>query len=163
MLLSWLFAVLPFTMASAIPASYGFQPRCWPDHVEAIPTTWAACRPIIEGITHMQDPNQPKLFAKRGVRGSDYVLPTTFLRRGSNCLVGVDFRPQTPGDRDFIALGTLQRTARTLATVCVILPPHRGGRVEVGFNERLLLHVSGMDVPVMNDTAVLPNNTFEII
>lgn len=162
MLLSWLFTVLPFALASTIPASDDLHPRCWPDHVGAIATTWAACKIIIDGLTHNEDPNVPKLFGKRGVRGSDYVLPTSFLRRGSNCLVGVDFRPETRGDRDFVALSTLQRTARTLALVCVISPPHLGGRVEIGFNERLLLHVSGIDLPVLNETAVLPNNTYEI-
>ena len=156
-----LYAVLAAPQTSSSAVALNDRHDCWPYHPEALPTTFAQCKAVIDYMTHGRPhPHMPVTFGKQGTR-PDYQVPMSFVKMGSNCIVGVDIREGMGGNQDRTTLLDIQRAALDLAIECVIPPPHTGGRKYVGWQGRLIIHVVGLGIPPTDEALPVYNITVD--
>lgn len=82
------------------------------------------------------DPVIPLTFSRDITLRPDIKLPKTWNNDTHDCIVGVDI-PATVGGSDKTSLYDIRMAAQAVAVECVIKPPHLGGILQIGWQNRL--------------------------
>ncbi|KAL8801238.1 MAG: hypothetical protein Q9182_004587 [Xanthomendoza sp. 2 TL-2023] len=121
------------------------RPKCWTDSQTLLrPAVFAECRDNARSILRTQglDPDIPLKFSADPATRPDVKLPTAWGHRRDNCDIWLQANP--PGTRkgsDRTTLRQVEEAAMTVALECVIKPPHLGGLVVLGWNDKLAVNV----------------------
>ncbi|KAL8953685.1 MAG: hypothetical protein Q9222_000469 [Ikaeria aurantiellina] len=140
---SWGFLVT----AAAVPALRARIAVCWDDPTKFRPLIFKDCIEVINNeITKGYDPNIPLKFSSDPELHPDVELPKYWKRPNARCGVGVDFGPVLTG-YDRTTLNDIKEAALSVAIECIIKPPHVGGYMQLGWEDKLGVLIAGRRPP----------------
>lgn len=126
------------------------KPRCWHPQVSPKPLIFRECSTIISQLIPRAgrfDKTTPLSFGRAGPLHPDVETPFSWqLPRPSNCIIGIDI-PAAVGGTDKTSLKDIQDAALAVAIDCVIKPPHLGGIIAIGWQEKLNVVITGLEGP----------------
>lgn len=125
----------------------GGVPRCWYPAVTSHPLVFKECNDIIlHHVTHDDkfNPDMPLSFSRERSLKPDIKLPKTWHGRNEgDCVVGVDI-PEAIGGSEKTSLTDIMYAAQGIAIECVIKPPHLGGILQIGWQNKLNVVIVSM-------------------
>ncbi|KAL8946196.1 MAG: hypothetical protein Q9222_007375 [Ikaeria aurantiellina] len=127
--------------------------RCWgPEHSNQ-PLVFKECNDIImKDITRTErfPADIPLTFSRDPDLRPDIKTPYSWLdKEQGNCVIGVDI-PAAIGGIEKTSLKDVKSAALAIAVDCVIQPPHLGGIVQVGWQEKLNVVVVSFERPFIS-------------
>ncbi|KAL8646052.1 MAG: hypothetical protein Q9210_006354 [Variospora velana] len=125
-------------------------PRCWYPQISPNPLIFKECNYIITKLiprTGNFDTSIPLIFSRDESLHPDVETPKSWqLPRPVNCIVGIDIA-HAVGGSDKTSLKDIQHAATAIAIECVIKPPHLGGILQIGWQEKLNVIITGLEGP----------------